>query len=183
MPKNKINDQLKLVSTVIKQLQTIGFSPILIGGMALVILGSKRVTYDFDFVISKQEDELLQALVDVFYKNKMELVAKIGPTNDILSTIDNPKMAGIRLRIDKPESAYFYNEQLDLRIDILFDFPLLADELIKGATIKKINSVNFTVASEEDLIKLKKIARSKRSKPGDSDDLAFLMSRRSKKIY
>jgi hypothetical protein len=39
----------------------------------------------------------------------------------------------------------------------------------------------LTVASEEDLLRLKKIARRDRPAPGDAEDIAFLEARRAKK--
>ena len=40
------------VHDVIAALEDRGFAPILVGGMALVVLGSQRVTRDFDFVVA-----------------------------------------------------------------------------------------------------------------------------------
>ena len=52
------SEQLPLVADAIGQLRDIGFQPVLVGGMALVITGSRRVTRDFDFVIAHPADRL-----------------------------------------------------------------------------------------------------------------------------
>lgn len=77
----------------------------------------------------------------------------------MIRTIDNVNVAKLRLRKDTPESAYFYNPKTGLRIDLLFDFPISASELIKKATKKKIKSSFLHIANIDDLIRLKKIAK------------------------
>lgn len=164
---------LETTGTIINEIEELGLTPILIGGMALVVLGSQRVTQDFDFVI-KQKEEVIPQLVNVFYKHGMELVSKLSDSGQILSTIDNKKIAEIRLKVDRPDSAYFYNPKTSLRIDLLFDFPKPVEDLLKKSQTKTISSKKFTIASKEDLIILKRIAIKNRTKPGDKEDLEFL---------
>ena len=113
-----------------------------------------------------------------FYENQLELVSRLNDAGDVLATIDNRRVAAIRLRIDAPASAYFYNRTSGLRIDLLFDFPLPAATLAVSATRVKVRSREFTIASEDDLLKLKRIAKKGRSNPGDAQDIAFLEARR-----
>lgn len=40
---------LDAVGNVVEALAGLGLPPVLVGGMALVVLGSRRVTRDFDF--------------------------------------------------------------------------------------------------------------------------------------
>lgn len=103
-------------------LTDIGLEPILVGGMALVTLGSRRVTRDFDFVIARPGDRL-DSLVDVLYDCELELAARVNDEGDVTATIDNRRVAAIRLRIDAPSSASFYCHETGLRVDLLFDFP------------------------------------------------------------
>ena len=176
----KTSDYLKDVGEVVRALEGLGLKPILVGGMALVILGSRRVTRDFDFVISKPDHhkDQLEKMVAVFYDRGLELASHLDKEGNVLSTIDNRKVAAIRLRLDAPSSAYFYNSKTGLRIDLLFDFPFPAVELAAGAKRIKVRSQVFHVASEKDLIRLKKIAKSQRSLPGDAQDLDFLLKPR-----
>jgi len=164
---------LDIVGNITQELNRLGFQPVLVGGMALVILGSQRVTKDFDFVISKQH-HALENLVTLFYQYGLELASKLDKQGNIIVTIDNPKVAYLRLKIDSPNSAYFLNPQTGLRMDLLFDFPISAKELAEAAKKIKISSNNFLMASKKDLIRLKKIAKKQRSKSGDQDDLDFL---------
>jgi hypothetical protein len=171
-------DQLGEVGDVVEQLRNLGLEPILVGGMALVTLGSRRVTRDFDFVIATP-GALLEPLLDVFYGRGLELASRLDAHGDVTATIGNRKVAAIRLRLDAPSSAYFFNRATDLRIDLLFDFPVPASTLLEAATRKKVRSQVFRVASEEDLLRLKKIAAADRRLASDTEDIAFLEARRT----
>jgi hypothetical protein len=99
----------------------------------------------------------------------------------VTATIDNRRVAVTRLRLDAPSSAYFYNAETGLRIDLLFDFPIPAATLAKRATSRKVRSRVLRLASEADLLRLKRIARDRRASPGDAVDIAFLEARRMRR--
>lgn len=168
------------VAAVAKDLADLGLQPVLVGGMALVIIGSRRVTVDFDFVIAHPQ-ERLERVVNGFYDRGFELAAVVDEAGDITATIGSRRVAAIRLRIDAPASAYFINPSTRLRIDLLFDFPLPAATLAERAVQTKIRSHVLPVASEADLLQLKKIARAKRSFAGDAEDIAFLEARHTRR--
>jgi hypothetical protein len=173
-------DDVDDVGTVVGGLRRAGFEPILVGGVALVLLGSRRVTTDFDFVVAHPR-ERLQDLIDVFYDHGFELASRLNDAGDISATIDNRRVAAIRLRIDQPDSAFFLKRKTGIRIDVFFDFPLPASTLAEHATTLKVRSHVFHIASEDDLLRLKKIAHRDRSAPGDAEDIAFLEARRARK--
>lgn len=162
---------------IVAELTTLGLEPVLVGGMALVTMGSRRVTRDFDFVIPVPGDRL-EALVDVFYDRGLELAARVDRSGGITATIDNRKVAAIRLRLDAPSSAYFSHPKTGLRVDLLFDFPVAASQLAARATRMTVRSQGLLVASADDLLNLKRIARANRVSPGDAEDIAFLEARR-----
>lgn len=164
------------VGVVVEALAGLGFQPVLVGGMALVTIGSRRVTRDFDFVVARPGDRLA-ALVRLFYARGFELASRVDDTGEILATIDNERVATTRLRVDAPVSAFFVNPRTRLRIDLLFDFPEPAEGLAARATSVRIRSRQFRVASETDLLRLKLMARAQRAAPGDTEDIAFLESR------
>jgi hypothetical protein len=166
-------DHLEEVGEIVRELRDLGLAPVLIGGMALVVLGSRRVTRDFDFVIAHPGERLV-ATVDLFYDRGFELISRVNAAGDALSTIDNRRVAAVRLRVDAPASAYFFNVKSGLRIDLLFDFPIPAAKLAARAKRIKIRAQLFTIASAPDLLRLKRIARAARSAPGDAQDIAFL---------
>lgn len=164
---------LTAVGDIVDRLRHLGSQPVLVGGMALVVLGSRRVTQDFDFVISHPGERLAET-VGLFYDRGFELASRVNDAGDIIATISSRKVAVARLRIDAPETAYFFNAAIDLRIDLLFDFPLPAAALTAHATRTRIRGHVFEVASASDLLRLKRIARKARSAPGDLEDIAFL---------
>jgi hypothetical protein len=170
-------DFLAEAAAIVKALRTLGFEPVLVGGMALVILGSRRVTRGFDFVIAQPGDRL-EKMIDVFYDRGLELASRLNDEGDVTATISSRRVASVRLRLDAPSSAYFFDPRTGLRVDLLFDFPLPAATLAAGATRAKVRSCVFHVASEPDLLRLKKIAKARRSSPADGQDVAFLEGRR-----
>ncbi len=170
-------DFLDQAAAIAKALRALGFEPVLIGGMALVILGSRRVTRDFDFVIAQPGDRI-EKLTDVFYDRGLELASRLSDEGDVTATISNRRVASIRLRLDAPASAYFFNPRTGFRVDLLFDFPIPAATLAARATRTKVRARLFLVASEQDLLRLKRIAKAGRSSPGDAQDIAFLEARR-----
>ena len=165
--------ELNEAARVADGLRGIGLEPVLVGGMALVLLGSRRITRYFDFVISQPGDRL-KALVDLFYDRGFELASKVSDAGDIVATIDNPHVAGVRLKLDAPASAYFWHRTKRLRIDLLVDFPVAAAELAANAIETKISGRVLNVAAPADLLRLKEIAANKRSAAGDAQDIEFL---------
>ena len=45
-------DHLERIIALCEALEKKGLQPVLVGGIALVVLGSQRVTKDFDFLVS-----------------------------------------------------------------------------------------------------------------------------------
>lgn len=170
-------DHLRVVAKITQELRSFGFEPVLVGGMALVVLGSRRVTRDFDFVVANPGHRL-DSVVDVFYGRGLELVSRLDEGGNVTATIANRRVASIRLRLDAPANASFFNVGTGLRIDLLFDFPVPAAGLVAAATRLTIRGQSLLIASEEDLLRVKRAAAAARSVPGDADDIAFLESRK-----
>ncbi len=171
---------LDAVGSVVEALAGLDLEPVLVGGMALVLLGSRQVTRGFDFLIARL-GEALGPLVDVLYDRGFELASRVSAGGEVTATIRNRRVAAARLRLDAPASAYFLAPETGLRVDLLFDFPLPAAALAGRATTFKIRSKAWRVASEADLLRLKKLAQASRSSPGDAEDIAFLEARRVKR--
>lgn len=170
---------IDVVGGLVSELELLSLNPVMVGGMALVLMGSTRVTQDFDFVVS-QPGERIADIFTIFYKKGFQLVSKIHKSGEVIGTIDNKKVAEIRYKLDQPSNIQFINPESGLRVDLLFDFPLKATELKKLSIRKKIKSQTLSVASKQDLLRLKKIAQSNRSKAGDGDDIKFLKSKKDK---
>jgi hypothetical protein len=165
------------VTEIARRLGALGLDPVLVGGMALVLLGSRRVTRVFDFVIAQPGERLAGAL-DVFYDAGLELAARLNEAGEVTATIGSRRVAASRLRLDKPQSAFFYDSVTGLRVDVLFDYPIPAGELAGRSLSARTPAGVLRVASEPDLLELKQIARLNRSLSTDDEDIAFLESRR-----
>jgi hypothetical protein len=61
---------------------------------------------------------------------------------------------------------------------LLFDAPVRASDLAARAESMKVGGPRLRVASEPDLLRLKRIALAARPVPGDAQDVAFLEARR-----
>lgn len=168
---------LDAVGSVVEALAALALEPVLVGGMALVMLGSRRVTRDFDFLIARP-GKALGALVDALYDRGFELASRVNAEGEVTATITNRRVAAARLRLDAPASAYFLAPRSGLRVDLLFDYPLPAAALARRATTFRIRAKAWRVASEADLLRLKKLAQASRSSPGDAEDIAFLEARK-----
>ena len=169
-------EHLEAIGELATALQELGLPPILVGGMALVVLGSRRVTRDFDFVIPAPGARL-NDVVALLYDRGLELVARLNKDADVSATIASRRVAASCLRIDRPATAYFYNSRTGLRVDLLFDFPIAATTLAARATRVRIGGHFLHVASAPDLLELKRIAAANRQAPGDSEDIAYLKRR------
>lgn len=169
-------DHLDELGVVVMALTDFGAEPTLVGGMALVILGSQRVTRDFDFVVAHPGDRLGE-LVALLYDLGFELVSRFDATGDVRSTIDNRRVAAARLRLDAPANASFLNPTSRLRLDLLFDFPISARDLATRAVRRKVRSVALRIASDDDLLRLKRLALADRGSASDAQDVEFLEGR------
>jgi hypothetical protein len=124
-----------------------------------------------------QPGDRIGKLIDVFYDRGLELAARLSDEGDVTATISNRRVASIRLRLDAPASAYFFDPRTGFRVDLLFGFPIPAATLAARARRTKVRARLFLVASEQDLLRLKRIAKAQRSSPGDDQDIAFLEAR------
>jgi len=173
-------DHIDTIGELAAGLRALGLVPVLVGGMALVVLGSRRVTRDFDFLIPAPGLQLAN-LVGVLYDRGLELVSRLAKDGQVAATITNRRVAVSRLRIDAPPTAYFYDPTTGLRVDFLFDFPIPAANLAERASRVRIGQYELQVASEADLLQLKRIAAAARQAPGDAEDIAFLEHRRAQR--
>lgn len=164
---------LEAVESLAADLETGGFEPVLVGGMALVVLGSRRVTRDFDFLVTPRGAPLGD-LVRVMYRHRLELVTKLDKAGDVVRTVDRAKVAVAKVEAAPSRSLFFFNERTGLKVDLLIDHPLPAHAVALRATRAKFASRRIPVASPEDLLRLKEIASAERTSAADAQDLQFL---------
>ncbi len=163
----------RVVVALAAELEAGGFEPVLVGGMALALLGSQRITRDFDLLVVDRERSAGR-IADIMYQHGLELVTKFSPEGEVLHTVDSRKVATIKLEQQKPRSIPFYHPTTRLRVDLLMDFPLPAHEITDRATKVRVARGHLRIATRDDLIRLKEIARKDRTSATDAQDLEFL---------
>jgi len=170
-----IINPIPTVTKLLQELDVLGYEATLIGGTALILLGSDRVTKDADFLMTRSSREQRE-LVQAFYRHGFEIISKLNEKKEVVRTVDNANVAFARLQIDEPVSVFFYNHKIKFRVDALFDFPYSAAEVRSRATKKKVEGTTIYIASVEDLIRMKEMAYADRKKSTDLQDLEFLRS-------
>ena len=173
VPMAASDDYLRTVGALAGALEEQGFEPVLVGGMALVLMGSQRVTRDFDILVSTQGPPT-EKLMRLMYHHRLEMVTKFTPAGEVKRTVDNVRIAVAKLKTEKPPSLFFCNQRTGLRVDLLLDFPLPAHPVARRAGKVKFGSGGIRVASPEDLLQLKEIAYADRRSASDAQDLEFL---------
>jgi hypothetical protein len=164
---------VEAVADLAAALQADGYTPVLVGGMALVVLGSPRVTKDFDFLVSSQ-GRAADPLVMLMYRHGLELVTKLNAVGEVIRTVDNARVAAARVKADKPRSIFFFNAKSGLRVDLLIDYPVPAQSIVARSVVLRLKRGTLRVAAPEDLLQLKEIAYADRKAAADGQDLEFL---------
>ncbi|MFH1563561.1 MAG: hypothetical protein ABIF11_09160 [Nitrospirota bacterium] len=169
---------------IIKNMEAAKFTPIFVGGLALTLFGSDRVTFDCDLVSKRPKDmEEAKSLTRAMYKSKCYYISKIDKDGNPVAYIDNANVAASRIMIDKPDTVFFWNPELEMKIDILLDFPLKASELLAVAENKKLDrTTTIKIASLQHLKEMKEIALHARKSPKDLQDLDFIKKKLSQPI-
>ncbi len=173
--------ELKTLGKVVRRLHKAGYEPVLVGGMALIVYGSSRVTFDTDLLTARPRDiEDAKRLMAAVFGAGFVYITKFDDNRAPVSWIDVPNVAAARLMVDNPGTCFLLNRSVQMRVDILLDFPVPASDVLKDATSVAIGkNTRLPVASLTSLSVLKEIALRDRSRPEDAQDLAFIRSRMS----
>ncbi|MEA3306253.1 MAG: hypothetical protein U9Q34_00525 [Elusimicrobiota bacterium] len=168
--------EIQKLKQIVKNLTEIDYIPVLVGGKALALLGSPRVTFDTDIVTHKIKDlASAKLLTNAMHKADLYYVNKLDESGTPIGWIDAPNVAASRIIIDKPATLFFWNPDIEMKIDILLDFPIKASELLATAEDKMLDkTTTIKVASLKSLKTMKEIAFKDRKKSKDLQDLEFI---------
>ena len=164
-------EQFPAFLAVVSALEAKGYESVLVGGMALVTMGSQRLTRDFDLLVPDRDAE---QLVQAMYACGLEMVTKFNAAGEVQRTVDALGGATTKVRAKELKSIPFFDWRTRLRVDLLLDFPVPAREVIQRAIRVSVKGGTIRIASREDLIRLKEIASRGRKSAGDAQDLEFL---------
>jgi hypothetical protein len=171
--------EFRILGKLVRRLRAAGYEPVLVGGMALIVYGSSRVTFDTDLLTARPPDlaaakRLMTAVFDAGFVYITKFDADALP----ISWIDVPNVAAARLMTDCPDTCFFWNRAAEMRVDVLLDFPLPASGILRGSnSIELAANLRLAVASLEHLAALKEIAVRDRNRAEDALDLTFIRSK------
>ncbi len=157
-----------------------GIEFVVIGGTALRLYNSPRVTHDIDLAVRSLD---VDRVVDVMYQLGYRLITAVADAS--VSVCSTPADARNWIERERPGSVSFIAfagettseipiDDIDVasQVDFLFELTIPTMNLRKNARRIELPDLSFLVASVDDLIRLKE-ARSDRS-AADEDDLRFL---------
>ena len=142
---------------------------VLCGGLACVLHGSERTTFDIDIHISMESDNL-ERLIEFAKKNNM--------SSRIPEPLENLLSPEKREEWLHTKGALVYtlmsNDGL-VQVDVFLDYPIPFSELVNRAVIFEAEGLSIPVASMADMLKAKEHIAEKR--PQDLQDIEFLKGR------
>jgi predicted nucleotidyltransferase len=135
---------------LIKELSKADIKYVVCGGVACVLQGVERATYDLDISVSFEENNL-RKLIEVMKNSK--LIPRIPePVENLLD--ENKRKEWFE---KKGALVYtFLSEKTPLQLDVFLNYPRTYDELFKNSDELEIDNVKFKVSSIEDLLFVKR---------------------------
>lgn len=144
---------------------------VLCGGLACVLHGSERTTFDIDILVRMDRDNL-QRLIGFVRAHR--LTPRIPEPVDSLLNPEKRK----QWLLEKGALVYALSGKNGLvQLDVFLDYPIPFAELSSRAVIFEAEGVRIPVSSIPDLLKAKESMNVKR--PMDIQDIAFLREKLS----
>ena len=139
-----------LYEEILREFQEQKVKYVVVGGIAVNLLGSLRSTADMDILVEMSNDNL-RKIVSILKKGGYRVKQPVDPMG----------IADEKLRYDwihnKHMKAFnFYKEDELKEVDIIIESPLSFEEVTKSAIKMKIDNMILSVISIDNLIKMKK---------------------------
>jgi hypothetical protein len=150
----------------IKDLSESHIEFVICGGIACILHGCDRTTFDIDINLSMSDENIGKA-IEFFKKNNY--------TTRIPEPIDDFRNKKKRREWIKEKNALVYtviDQRGLIQIDIFLEYPIEFKELKRNSDIFDIDGIKLLVSSKEDLIRAKKLVEPMRQK--DLDDIRML---------
>lgn len=150
--------------SILKRLASESVPMVLIGGLAMRIYNSPRITHDMDLVIRSLD---IDKVITVMYKMGFHLA--VSADEDNVEVCLDSEEASRWVENSKPGSMSFFRldgeitskkvsiSSIDINseIDFLYDVSIPFSRLKENALIFDLNTVTISVAAAEDLLYLK----------------------------
>lgn len=158
---------------VVKAFQKAKVRYVLVGGIAVNLLGSYRGTADMDILV-EMTDENLTRVVRVMKRLGFSVKQPVDPMG-----IANKKTREDWIKNKNMKAFNFYRDDLQ-EVDIIIDTPVSYEDALKDVIIKEIDGIRLPVISFRKLIKMKQKAGRMQDKI-DICELKRLMSLNKRK--
>ncbi len=123
---------------------------LLVGGIAVNLLGSLRSTADLDILV-EMSNENLEKVVKILKKKGYRVKQPVDPMK-----ITDEKTREDWIKNKHMKAFNFYQEDQLKEVDIIIESPVSFKQAIKTASRIKIGSITLPIISIDHLIKMKK---------------------------
>jgi hypothetical protein len=136
---------------IIKKLKSSKVKFMLVGGIAVNLLGSLRSTADMDILV-EMSDKNLTNLFGLLRKEGYRIKQPIKPEQ-----ILNETTRGKLINEKNLKAINFYKNNTLSEVDVIIDSPVSFQQAIKNALFIKVGKISFPVISFDDLIRMKSV--------------------------
>jgi len=137
---------------ILKEFQKQKVKYLLVGGIAVNLLGSFRNTADMDILVD-MADENLRKIITILKKNGYHVKQPVEPLQFADEKIRKNWIKNKNMKVFN-----FYKDDDLQEVDIIIDSPVSYQKAKKNAIIIKMKDLNIQVISIDDLIKMKQKA-------------------------
>ena len=159
---------------ILKEFQRQKVNYVLVGGLAVNLLGALRNTSDMDILV-EMKDSNLKKIVNILKKKGYGVKQPVDPIN-----IADKKIREDWIKNKNMKAFNFYKENSLREVDIIVDSPVSFEKARKDVIIIKVGDLRIPVVSIRNLIRMKKKAGRDIDKI-DIDQLKFIEKARKKR--
>ncbi len=150
MPGNVFAVNMILYGEILRAFQKQKVKYVLVGGIAVNLLGSLRSTADMDIVVKMSNDNL-RKVVSILKKKGYHVKQPVDPMG-----IADKKIRHDWIHNKHMKAFNFYKEDELKEVDIIIESPVSYEEARNDALKIKVEGITLPVISIDNLIKMKK---------------------------
>ncbi len=141
---------MMLYEEIFREFQRKKVKYVVVGGIALNLLGGNRSSFDVDMLV-EMSDENLKKVVSILKREGYRVKQPIDPMDIAVKGIRTDWIRGKNMK-----AFNFYKEKDMKEVDIIIDSPVQFEDAKKDYVRVKIGALNVPVVSIKKLIKMKK---------------------------
>ncbi len=141
-----------LYGEILREFQKQKVKYVLVGGMAVNLLGFQRSTADMDILV-EMSDKNLGKIISILKKQGYKVKQPVDPMG-----MANKKMRADWIQNKNMKAFNFYKEKAMREVDIIIKTPVSYEVARKNMVRFKSGNIKLPVISIKDLIKMKKAA-------------------------